>query len=55
MLNNQEDNADVAGLIGDTPEAIQFRKQMFKSPRLHKAAQHFLPIWDAKGLLDPLH
>lgn len=55
MLNEQQENADIGGLMANTKEAIQFREQMYKSERFKKTVKHLLPIWDKMGLLDPLH
>lgn len=55
MLNEQQVDADLGGLMSDTPEAKQFRQQMYKNEKLMETLKHFLPIWDQMGLLDPLY
>ncbi|XP_063696921.1 uncharacterized protein LOC134827942 isoform X1 [Culicoides brevitarsis] len=55
ILNEQEDHADLEGLVGDSLESKQFKEQMFKNSKFIKTLKHFLPIWDKMGLLDPLH
>lgn len=53
MLNSQEEG-DVEKLIGDSDNANDFRKQLFREERHKNYMKHLLPIWDKKGLLDPL-
>lgn len=55
MLNEQQENADLEGLMKNTEEAKLFREQMYKSEKFMKTVQHLLPIWDQMGLLDPLN
>lgn len=53
MLNNQEEGG-IEKLIGDNDEANDFRKQLFQTERHQNSMKHLLPIWDKKGILDPL-
>lgn len=54
MINENEKDANMQMLLGDTAESVEYRKQLFLNPRAMKTIKHFLPIWDAQGLLDPL-
>lgn len=53
-VNRQEINADIDTLTGSGPESDAFRKQLMNNPVVQRTIKHYLPIWDSKGLLDPL-
>uniref|UniRef100_A0A336MCN0 CSON013154 protein n=1 Tax=Culicoides sonorensis TaxID=179676 RepID=A0A336MCN0_CULSO len=54
IINEREDNADIETLVGTNDVAQAFRNQLYTNETVVKTLKHFLPIWDAKGLLDPL-
>lgn len=54
IINEREENADIGTLLGNDEVAKGFRKQLLTNERLIRNVKHFLPLWDAKGLLDPL-
>lgn len=53
-VNVHDDHADLDTLTGSGPNSIAFRKQLMSNPAVQKIVKHFLPIWDQKGLLEPL-
>lgn len=54
ITNEREDNADIGTLMGNDEVSKGFRKQLMTNERVIKTVKCFLPLWDAKGLLDPL-
>lgn len=54
MLNENEKDADIEHLTGETEQSKSFRQQCFKNPRVIRNVKHFLPLWDSQGLLDAL-
>lgn len=54
MLNVKEEG-EVATLISDSDEAKEVRKELYQNEKHQKYMKRMLPIWDKKGLLDPLY
>lgn len=55
MLNTLDKGMEMENLFADTEKAKQTRKTLFRNPRYQKVLKHFLPIWNQRGLLDPLN
>lgn len=45
----------VEDLYSNSTAGYEVRKNLFKGKRIHETIKHFLPIFDSRGLLDPLH
>lgn len=54
VVFDSTDGADIALLIGSSEASIAYRNRLMHGTRFVRAMEHFLPLWDAKGLLDPL-
>lgn len=55
MINENEKDADMQLVMGTCEKAKAFRRALFMNPRAMRTVKHFLPLWDAKGLLDSLN
>lgn len=53
-VNVHEENADLDTLTGTGPESLAFRKQLMSNEVVKRVVKYFLPLWDQKGLLEPL-
>ncbi|XP_001648774.2 uncharacterized protein LOC5564428 [Aedes aegypti] len=45
-------NADLGNLLGSTPEAMEFRRNMFSHPKYQGRMEYLLNYFDRKGYLD---
>lgn len=45
-------NADLGNLLGSTPEAVEFRYQMFSHPKYQDRMEYLLKYFDRKGYID---
>uniref|UniRef100_A0A336MA18 CSON013155 protein n=1 Tax=Culicoides sonorensis TaxID=179676 RepID=A0A336MA18_CULSO len=55
VLNEQKEGATLDNMMQDTEDSMKFRRQMFKNQNYQRILKRYLPIWDKKGLLDPLY
>lgn len=55
VLNEQTEGASFENMLQDTENSKKFRKQMFSNSNFKRILKGYLPIWDKKGLLDPLY
>lgn len=54
LVNENEKDADMTMLVGDTEKCKAFRRGLIENPKAVQTMKHYLPLWDAYGLLDPL-
>lgn len=55
MTNDCGDLADLEAVLLDDDKAKYFRQQAVKRPQLVATIKKLLPVFDAEGILDPMH
>lgn len=55
VLNEQKEGASIENMLQDNEDSKKFRRQMFRNVNYQRVLKGYLPIWNKKGLLDPLH
>lgn len=55
QLRDPDLRVTVDDLYSNSTAGNEVRKKLFKGTRMQETIKHFLPIFDARGLLDPLH
>lgn len=54
VMIGQDKDANFEILMGTDEKAMNFKRKLFKDPRMQKVVKMLLPKFDAKGLLDPM-
>lgn len=55
QLRDPDLQVTVEDLYSNSTAGNEVRKKLFKGKRIQETIKHFLPIYDSRGLLDPLH